>query len=279
MVIGVDLEKDERTLYDAYNDSAGVTARFNLNVLERINRELGGNFDLSGFIHRSIYNKDRHRIEMHLISRKAQSVRVLGHSFSFRPAKAFIPRTATNTRSSASPRWRAARAGRSGILDRQGADVFGSRAGGVGLSGMSFRSIGIRSIFLFEHDLFGKPVPTFPDHALTLLPTGLGAGPLTHRSRSARRRDDRRCRNDPVIGNALPGQQPGVNDAPFVPSAGRKIQERRTCVLKLDKELQGIFSGGAARLDLVRSNPAVPLVNNLVSGYSLLHRRVFPATT
>jgi dimethylhistidine N-methyltransferase len=87
MVIGVDLEKDERTLYDAYNDAAGVTARFNLNVLERINRELGGNFDLSGFIHRSIYNRDRHRIEMHLISRKAQSVRVLGHSFSFRPGE------------------------------------------------------------------------------------------------------------------------------------------------------------------------------------------------
>ena len=87
MIIGVDLEKDERTLYDAYNDSAGVTARFNLNVLERINRELGGNFDLSGFIHRSIYNRDRHRIEMHLISRKAQSVRVLGHSFSFRPGE------------------------------------------------------------------------------------------------------------------------------------------------------------------------------------------------
>src|SRR5436190_13996639 len=80
MIVGVDLEKDERTLYDAYNDSAGVTARFNLNVLVRINRELGGNFDLSAFTHRSIYNRDRHRIEMHLISRKAQSVRVLGHN-------------------------------------------------------------------------------------------------------------------------------------------------------------------------------------------------------
>jgi len=83
MIIGVDLEKDERKLYDAYNDAAGVTAKFNLNVLERINRELGGNFDLSGFIHRSIYNRDRHRIEMHLISRKAQRVRVLGRHFSF----------------------------------------------------------------------------------------------------------------------------------------------------------------------------------------------------
>jgi len=87
MIVGVDLEKDERTLYDAYNDAAGVTARFNLNVLERINRELGGNFDLSSFMHRSVYNRDRHRIEMHLISRKAQSVRVLGHTFAFRPGE------------------------------------------------------------------------------------------------------------------------------------------------------------------------------------------------
>ena len=84
MVIGVDLEKDDRVLYEAYNDKAGITARFNLNVLHRINRELGGNFDISGFTHRAIYNRDRHRIEMHLISRKAQTVRVLGRSFSFR---------------------------------------------------------------------------------------------------------------------------------------------------------------------------------------------------
>ncbi len=87
MVIGVDLEKDDRVLYQAYNDAAGVTARFNLNVLVRINRELGGNFDLSGFTHRSIYNRERHRIEMHLISRKAQSARLLGRSFSFRPGE------------------------------------------------------------------------------------------------------------------------------------------------------------------------------------------------
>src|SRR5450631_3501135 len=84
MIIGVDLEKNERVLYNAYNDAAGVTARFNLNVLVRINRELGGNFDTAGFTHRAIYNRDRHRIEMHLISRKTQTVRVLGRSFSFR---------------------------------------------------------------------------------------------------------------------------------------------------------------------------------------------------
>src|ERR1700716_532601 len=87
MVIGVDLEKDERVLYEAYNDAAGVTARFNLNVLVRINRELGSNFDLSTFMHRSIYNRDRHRIEMHLISKKSQSVRILGRNFSFRPGE------------------------------------------------------------------------------------------------------------------------------------------------------------------------------------------------
>src|SRR6476619_5348394 len=87
MIIGVDLEKDERVLYDAYNDASGVTARFNLNVLVRINRELGGNFDVSAFMHRSIYNRERHRIEMHLIAKKAQTVRILGRNFSFRPGE------------------------------------------------------------------------------------------------------------------------------------------------------------------------------------------------
>ena len=132
MIIGVDLEKDERVLYDAYNDSAGVTARFNLNVLVRINRELGGNFDLSAFTHRSIYNRDRHRIEMHLISRKAQSVRVLGHNFSFRPGESIHTE---NSYKYSLERFTALARGcgleGAGILDRQGGDVLGSRAGGV----------------------------------------------------------------------------------------------------------------------------------------------------
>ena len=84
LVIGVDLEKDERVLYEAYNDAAGITARFNLNVLERINRELGGNFDISAFMHLAVYNRERHRIEMHLIAKRTQTVRILGRSFSFR---------------------------------------------------------------------------------------------------------------------------------------------------------------------------------------------------
>jgi len=84
MIVGVDLEKDERVLHDAYNDAAGVTGQFNLNVLARINRELGGNLDLDGFEHSAIYNRKRHRIEMHLISRKPQTIRVLDHTATFR---------------------------------------------------------------------------------------------------------------------------------------------------------------------------------------------------
>jgi len=84
LLIGIDLEKDDRLLTAAYNDQAGVTARFNLNVLQRINRELGGDFDLGGFVHRAIFNRERHRIEMHLISRRTQTARLLGRTLSFR---------------------------------------------------------------------------------------------------------------------------------------------------------------------------------------------------
>lgn len=84
LIVGVDLEKNERALHAAYNDAAGVTAQFDLNLLVRINRELGGNFDLGAFTHRAIYNRERHRIEMHLVSRKPQDVRVLNRAFSFR---------------------------------------------------------------------------------------------------------------------------------------------------------------------------------------------------
>jgi dimethylhistidine N-methyltransferase len=87
LLIGIDLEKDERRLNAAYDDSAGVTAKFNLNVLIHINRELGGNFDVSAFSHRAVYNRERHRIEMHLVSRTAQTVRILGRSFGFRPGE------------------------------------------------------------------------------------------------------------------------------------------------------------------------------------------------
>jgi dimethylhistidine N-methyltransferase len=82
-VVGVDLVKDRYVLERAYADDAGVTAQFNLNVLARANREIEANFDLSAFAHRAFYDAERSRIEMHLVSRAAQTVRVLGRSFAF----------------------------------------------------------------------------------------------------------------------------------------------------------------------------------------------------
>jgi dimethylhistidine N-methyltransferase len=84
LIIGVDLVKDANILNAAYDDEAGVTAKFNLNLLARINRELGANFDLASFSHHAFYNSERHRIEMHLASKKRQKVRVAGRSIEFR---------------------------------------------------------------------------------------------------------------------------------------------------------------------------------------------------
>lgn len=83
MLIGVDLRKDRTTLEAAYNDSQGVTAAFNLNLLERINRELDGGFDLDGFAHHAFYDSSRGRVEMHLVSARDQRVQVDGHAFRF----------------------------------------------------------------------------------------------------------------------------------------------------------------------------------------------------
>lgn len=84
LLIGVDLKKDPVILNAAYNDADGVTAAFNLNLLTRINRELGADFDLAEFTHHAFYNQDLGRIEMHLVSRKDQQVRIAGHRFDFR---------------------------------------------------------------------------------------------------------------------------------------------------------------------------------------------------
>jgi L-histidine Nalpha-methyltransferase len=84
LVIGVDLIKDISILCPAYNDAEGITAKFNLNLLARINRELGGNFDVAAFEHHACYNRERSRIEMHLASLKRQKVRVNGKSINFR---------------------------------------------------------------------------------------------------------------------------------------------------------------------------------------------------
>ena len=84
LIIGVDLVKDAGILNAAYNDAAGITARFNLNLLARINRELNANFDLASFSHHAFYNSERHRIEMHLASNKRQKVKVAGRVIEFR---------------------------------------------------------------------------------------------------------------------------------------------------------------------------------------------------
>src|SRR5439155_17651484 len=76
MLVGVDLRKDRAVLEAAYDDAAGVTAAFNRNLLARINQELSGNFDLSAFRHRAIYNEDLGRIEMYLVSTRAQTVTI-----------------------------------------------------------------------------------------------------------------------------------------------------------------------------------------------------------
>lgn len=84
LILGVDLVKDTSRLEAAYDDAAGVTAAFNMNLLKRINRELGGDFDLDSFRHRAVFNPKASRIEMHLVSRKDQTVRIAGDGFAFR---------------------------------------------------------------------------------------------------------------------------------------------------------------------------------------------------
>jgi dimethylhistidine N-methyltransferase len=81
LLLGMDLAKDEATLLAAYNDAAGVTARFNRNLLVRLNRELAGDFDLEGFAHRAIWNEVESRVEMHLESRTAQRVQLAALDF------------------------------------------------------------------------------------------------------------------------------------------------------------------------------------------------------
>ncbi len=83
LLVGVDLQKPRRILEEAYNDSLGVTAAFNLNLLRRINRELGANFDLVQFRHQAIYNYELACIEMHLVSLRLQTVQCGGESFPF----------------------------------------------------------------------------------------------------------------------------------------------------------------------------------------------------
>lgn len=76
LLVGIDLRKDRAVLERAYDDSQGVTAQFNLNILARINRELGGHFDLEAFRHRAVYDEEIGRVEMYLVSTRAQQVSI-----------------------------------------------------------------------------------------------------------------------------------------------------------------------------------------------------------
>ncbi len=84
LIIGVDLVKDAEILNAAYNDKAGVTEAFNLNLLTRMNRELAADFKPETFEHHAFYNRERRRIEMHLASLKRQKVKVAGSVIDFR---------------------------------------------------------------------------------------------------------------------------------------------------------------------------------------------------
>jgi dimethylhistidine N-methyltransferase len=90
LLIGVDLQKDRRIIEAAYNDSDGITAEFNLNLLVRANRELSADFDLNAWRHRAIYDSSKGRIEMYLISECDQRVHVEGREFDFRASERIL---------------------------------------------------------------------------------------------------------------------------------------------------------------------------------------------
>jgi L-histidine N-alpha-methyltransferase len=90
ILLGVDLVKDHRILEAAYNDREGVTARFNLNLLERINRELGADFDVTQFRHRAVYNAEQRRIEMHLVSQSQQTVHLRDQAITFKSGETIL---------------------------------------------------------------------------------------------------------------------------------------------------------------------------------------------
>jgi dimethylhistidine N-methyltransferase len=90
LLIGIDLQKEPSIIEAAYNDARGVTAKFNLNILRRINRELDGNIDLRQFEHWAIYDESFGRVVMLLVSRRAQGVRIGDHVFDFAAGEAII---------------------------------------------------------------------------------------------------------------------------------------------------------------------------------------------
>ena len=100
LLLGADLVKPERDLQLAYDDPLGVTAAFNRNLLVRINRELGGDFDLDAFAHVAVWNHAHHRVEMHLESRADQRVTIAraGLSVAFVARRAHLDRELVQVR-------------------------------------------------------------------------------------------------------------------------------------------------------------------------------------
>jgi len=90
VLIGIDMKKDEAVLTAAYNDSAGITGQFNLNMLARFNRELGADFDLDSYRHRAVYNSHEGRMEMYLVSLREQSVSVSSNRFDIAMGEAIL---------------------------------------------------------------------------------------------------------------------------------------------------------------------------------------------
>jgi L-histidine Nalpha-methyltransferase len=90
LIVGTDLAKDPAVLVRAYDDAAGVTAEFNLNVLRRFNNEMGADFDLTQFRHRAVWNALASRIEMHLVSLRKQSVMLAGEVIEFAAGEAIV---------------------------------------------------------------------------------------------------------------------------------------------------------------------------------------------
>ena len=90
LLLGADANTDGESLLRAYDDAAGVTAAFDLNVLAHLNRSHGATFDLEAFMHRAVWDATRSRIEMHLVSRRAQTVTVAGHEIAFERGEVIV---------------------------------------------------------------------------------------------------------------------------------------------------------------------------------------------
>jgi dimethylhistidine N-methyltransferase len=90
LLIGTDLVKDPEVLVRAYDDARGVTAAFNLNVLRRFNHELHANFDLASFRHRAVWNATASRVEMHLVSMRAQRATLAGEAIDFAAGESIV---------------------------------------------------------------------------------------------------------------------------------------------------------------------------------------------